>query len=147
MKSYDTFRPLYLENWCITQWPWSQIITDKGWYELWVWWSARQCNTMPNCFHQQRPFKYWVALQQHRIQGSMDTTWTREVPSLLFSWEVCDITDHDPWLEILSKDVATLSQQLQHFLLRIHQYRVCIIKNMAWFIHCKTGCLKKTNRK
>ena len=35
---------------------------------------------------------------------------------------VCVITDHKPFMEILSKDVATLSQWLENIMLRICQY-------------------------
>ena len=44
-----------------------------------------------------------------------------------FSREVLVITDHKLPVSIFKKDVATLSQQIQHILLKIHQYRVQII--------------------
>ena len=44
-----------------------------------------------------------------------------------FGREVLVITDHKPLVSIFKKDVATLSQQIQHVLLKIHQYRVQII--------------------
>ena len=37
------------------------------------------------------------------------------------------ITDHKPLVSMFKKDVATLSQCIQHILLKIHQYRVQII--------------------
>ena len=37
------------------------------------------------------------------------------------------ITDHKPVVSMFKKDVATLSQCIQHILLKIHQYRVQII--------------------
>ena len=37
------------------------------------------------------------------------------------------ITDHKPLVTMFKKDVATLSQCIQHILLKIHQYRVQII--------------------
>ena len=37
------------------------------------------------------------------------------------------ITDHKPLVAMFKKDVATLSQYIQHILLKIHQYRVQII--------------------
>ena len=37
------------------------------------------------------------------------------------------ITDHKPLVSICKKDVATLSQRIQHILLKIHQYRVQVI--------------------
>ena len=44
-----------------------------------------------------------------------------------FAREVCIITDHMPLVAILNREVATLSQWLQHIILRIHQYSVQII--------------------
>ena len=44
-----------------------------------------------------------------------------------FSREVLIITDHKLILSMFKKDVATLSQCIQHILLKIHQYRVQII--------------------
>ena len=41
--------------------------------------------------------------------------------------EVSIITDHKPLVAIFKKDVATLSQRIQHILLRIHQFQVKII--------------------
>ena len=37
------------------------------------------------------------------------------------------ITDHKLLVSIFKKDVATLSQRIQHILLKIHQYRVLVI--------------------
>ena len=44
-----------------------------------------------------------------------------------FSREVLNITDHKPLVSMFKKDVATLSQQIQCILLKIHQYGVQII--------------------
>ena len=44
-----------------------------------------------------------------------------------FDREVLVITGHKPLVSIFKKDVATLSQQIQHILLKIHQYRVQIV--------------------
>ena len=44
-----------------------------------------------------------------------------------FGREVLVITDHKPPVSIFKKDVATLSQCIQHILLKIHQYRVQIM--------------------
>ena len=44
-----------------------------------------------------------------------------------FGREVLVITDHKLLVSIFKKDVATLSQGIQHILLKIHQYRVQII--------------------
>ena len=41
--------------------------------------------------------------------------------------EVLIITDNKPLVSMFKKDVATLSQCIQHTLLKIHQYRVQII--------------------
>ena len=37
------------------------------------------------------------------------------------------ITDHKPLVSIFKKDVTTLSQMIQHILLKTHQYRVQVI--------------------
>ena len=44
-----------------------------------------------------------------------------------FSREVLIITDHKLLISMFQKDIATLSQCIQHILLKIHQYRVQII--------------------
>ena len=84
-----------------------QPITCKWWHELWVWQSARQSNTAPNCFHQQKPIECWVVLQQYRIWGPGNTTWTREVSNYCFLREVYVITDHKLLVAVVSKDVTT----------------------------------------
>ena len=72
-----------LVNWYIRCWPLSWITAGKGGHELLAWWSTRQCNTVPNCFCQQKPTKCWVALQQYRVGGPWNTSWSREVPPLV----------------------------------------------------------------
>ena len=44
-----------------------------------------------------------------------------------FGREILIITDHKPLVAMFKKDVAMLSQHIQHILLKIHQYRVQII--------------------
>ena len=44
-----------------------------------------------------------------------------------FGREVLVITDHKLLVSIFKNNVATLSQRIQHILLKIHQYRVQII--------------------
>ena len=44
-----------------------------------------------------------------------------------FTGEVHIIADHKPLVTIIKKDVATLSQSIQHILLKIHQYKVQIL--------------------
>ena len=44
-----------------------------------------------------------------------------------FGREVLVITDHKPLVSMFKKDVVTMSQCIQHILLKIHQYRVQII--------------------
>ena len=44
-----------------------------------------------------------------------------------FAREVHVITDHKPLVAIFKKDVAMLSQCIQHILLQMHQYRVQIL--------------------
>ena len=43
-----------------------------------------------------------------------------------FAKDVNIFTDHKPLVAMISKDVVTLSQQLQHIMLHIHQYSVWI---------------------
>ena len=55
-----------------------------------------------------------------------------------FVREVLIITYHKPLVAIFKKDVATLSQHIQHILLKIHQYRVQIIyKSGPQDFHCR----------
>ena len=44
-----------------------------------------------------------------------------------FGQEVLIITDHKPLIAMFKKDMATLSQHIQHIMLKIHQYRVQIL--------------------
>ena len=44
-----------------------------------------------------------------------------------FGREVLIITDHKPLVSMFKRDVATMSQCIEHILLKIHQYRVQII--------------------
>ena len=44
--------------------------------------------------------------------------------------EVLVITDHKPLVSMFKKDFTTLSQLIQHILLKIHQYRVQIKYNL-----------------
>ena len=44
-----------------------------------------------------------------------------------FTHKVSVIIDHNPFMAIFKKHVATLSQKLQLTLLCIHQYRICIL--------------------
>ena len=51
----------------------------------------------------------------------------KKIPSLLLCKEFHIITDHKPLVAIFKKDMATLSQCIQHILLKSHQYRVQIL--------------------
>ena len=44
-----------------------------------------------------------------------------------FARDISLTTDHKPLVAIFKRDVVTLSQSIQHILLRIHQYRVRIL--------------------
>ena len=44
-----------------------------------------------------------------------------------FTKEVCMITDHKPLVAVVSRDVPTMSKQLQCIMMHIHQYRICIL--------------------
>ena len=48
-------------------------------------------------------------------------------PHYCFGRNIVIITDHKPLVTILKKYVATLSQQIQHIMLKIHQYHIQII--------------------
>ena len=48
-----------------------------------------------------------------------------------FVREVSIIPNHNPLVAIFKKDVVTLSQQIQHILLRIHQYHFRIIYKLG----------------
>ena len=61
------------------------------------------------------------------MQSTWHPTWVGKIPQLLLSREVLIITDHKLLVYMCKKDVATLSQCIQHILLKIHQYRVQII--------------------
>ena len=71
-------------NWCIKCWPWSKIIVERGWHELWDWWNTRHCNSTPNSFHQQGSIKCYVVLLQYRKRSPWDTIQPREFWALLF---------------------------------------------------------------
>ena len=61
------------------------------------------------------------------MSGTWNTTWAGKIPPLCFGREVLIITDHMPLVSMFKKDVAMLLQQIQHILLKIHQYRVQIM--------------------
>ena len=61
------------------------------------------------------------------LEALGNTTWPREVPPLLFTKEVCIITDHKALVAIIRKDVAMLTWHQQWIMLHIHQYRVHIL--------------------
>ena len=54
-----------------------------------------------------------------------------------FGKEVLVITDHKLLVSIFRKDIATLSQRIQCILLKIHQYRVQVISNLALIFYCR----------
>ena len=54
--------------------------------------------------------------------------------------EVLVITDHKLMVSIFKKDIAILSQQIQHILLNIHQYRVRIIYKPGLIFLLQIGC-------
>ena len=68
-----------------------------------------------------------MVLQQYWTESPWNTAWPREVHLYCFVKEVCMITDYKPLVAIISKDIAMLSQHLQHIMLCIHQCRVCIL--------------------
>ena len=67
-----------------------------------------------------------------------------------FGREVLFITDHKPLVAMFKKDMATLSQHIQHILLKIPQYRVQIIYKpgteifIADWLSRKKPCLCRT---
>ena len=93
-------------NWCIRCWPWSQIITGNGWQEVWVWWSARQRNTAPNCICQQRILstEWCFSNMYHGAPGIL--LGLGKIDHYCFAREVCIITDPKALVAILSKHVV-----------------------------------------
>ena len=63
-----------------------------------------------------------------------------------FAREILVITDHKPLVAIFKKDVVTLSQCIQHILLKIHQYRVQILYKPGPYIFI-TDWLSQHNHK
>ena len=114
-------------NWCIKCQTWSQIITGKGWHKLWSWSSARQCNTLPNCFFHQNPMSAEQSYSSIEWKAFGTLHGLETFHYYCFAREVCIITDYMPLVAVLSKDVATLSHWLQWTMLGIHHYRVHII--------------------
>ena len=57
-----------------------------------------------------------------------------------FAREVSIITDHTTLVAIFKKDIAALSQWIQHILLRIHQYWLRIIYKLHQSFSLQIGC-------
>ena len=110
-------------------------------------WSARQCNTAQNYLHQQKCIEHWVMLQQHKYEAFGILHGLEKFHHYHFVRELCVIIDQKLLVVICSKGVATLSQQLQCIILRIHQYRVHIIyKPGPSLIHCGLAVSKQPYR-
>ena len=67
-----------------------------------------------------------MVVYQHRIGDPWHIAWVGEIPSLHLCKEVYIITDHQPLVRMVSKDITTLSQQLQCIMLCMHKYSICI---------------------
>ena len=89
----------------------------------------------PSPFASKSLIKCWVALQQYRMASPWNTTCLEMLHHHCFAKEVCLITDHNPLVALISKGVATLPQHLQHIILCIYQYRVCIIYKPSPGLH------------
>ena len=80
-------------------------------------------------------------------EGLGIVAWARKFHHYCLAREVHIITDHKPLLAIFKKDVATLLQQIQHILLKIHQYRVHIFTNLGLKCLLQTGCHNAPTKK
>ena len=67
----------------------------------------------------------WYINIKHKALGTLFGL--QKLNHYYFVKEIYTVTDHKPLLTIVSKDVATLSQQLQCIMLHIHQYIVYIL--------------------
>ena len=104
-----------------------------------------------NCRHEEMQFCDLL-----HLQARVYSVWNGEALGILHRLvdfchcdsmrEVFVITDHKPLEAKLSKEVATLSQQLQ-CILQVHQYRVCIIYSLAQIYTSKTGWPTPTTKK
>ena len=79
MNLYDKFKSPYLE-------------IDESSFGL-----GAKCEAVPNCFCHEKSIESWVALQQYRIRSTLNTTWPRDVPPLLF----CKENMHHHLLQII----------------------------------------------
>ena len=69
----------------------------------------------------------------------------KKIHHYCFTREVSIITNHKPPVAIFKKDVLSLSQRIQHILLRIHQYWVRIIYKLGSELftgHCMQGWMQ-----
>ena len=100
---YDASKPLHLE---IDK---SGIGLDAGLLQMWKGINS-ECDEVPNsaAIH---PVLF-VLIKFHHY---------------CFTKEVFVITDHKPLVAMISKDVVTLAQQLQHIIMCILQYNMCIL--------------------
>ena len=63
-----------------------------------------------------------IQLEAHAILHSL-----KKFHHYCFAKEVCVVMDHKPLELMINKDVATLSQLIQHIMLHVHQYSVHIL--------------------
>ena len=75
---------------------------------------------------QQKPIKYGNQIR-YTDRDTQQAIHHRKISSLMFFHEVSIIKDHKPSVAISKKNVASLSQWLQHILLHRHQYKIHIL--------------------
>ena len=112
--------PLYLETFASGIRLKSSHTTNQKWFRLPKRQSTWQQHTQTHCICKQKPIKYRQKIQQHWKRGTKHTTWAWEVPSLL----LCKRGEYNNRSQTAC---SKLSQRIQWFIHRIHQYRVRII--------------------
>ena len=92
-----------------------------------MWRSTRQDNIELNCICQQNLLAAKWFYNNIECEALGTAHGLGKFKCYCFIREICIITDHRPLVAIFNKDVATLSQLLQHIIPRIHQYKLHFI--------------------
>ena len=114
MKFYDASRPLYMETDA------SRVGLVAGLLQVR---EGMNCGFQKMSLHAQLhlPAKDYHVQSGNTAMGSpWNTTLSRKISPSLFAKEVCVITDHKPFVAMISEGVAMLFQWLQHIMLCIY---------------------------